>query len=228
MLKKLASLLFEEEEEVIEEELDQKPVPKKVAKPLVKEKVKEVEPSVIATMNPIKEEIKKVELPRVEEVIEDTKVEQLLQTKKPDFGIEASQPVRPIVEVKPKKAEKAIYEFHPVISPIFGVEESRRTPIQKPIVEVNKHVKRSRINTVISPIYGDLEKTKEEPKTKPRRFVPHDPIETMDLPKIKAENYSLDDLLNPIKAEEETLFVAETTTEIEEGLHQISLFDDVK
>jgi len=52
MLKKLASLLFEEEEEVIEEELDQKPVPKKVAKPLVKEKVKDVEPSVIATMNP--------------------------------------------------------------------------------------------------------------------------------------------------------------------------------
>ena len=121
MLKKLASLLFEEEEEVIEEELDQKPVPKKVAKSLVKEKVKEVEPSVIATMNPIKEEIKKVELPRVVEVIEDTKVEQLLQTKKPDFGIEASQPVKPIVEAKPKKAEKAIYEFRPVISPIFGV-----------------------------------------------------------------------------------------------------------
>ena len=43
MLKKLASLLFEEEEEVIEEELDQKPVPKKVTKPLVKEKVKDVD-----------------------------------------------------------------------------------------------------------------------------------------------------------------------------------------
>jgi hypothetical protein len=228
MLKKLASLLFEEEEEVIEEELDPKPIPKKVAKPLVKEKVRELEPSAIASMNPVKEEVKKEELPRFEEVLPDTKVEQLLQTKKPEFGIEASQPVRPVVEVKPKKVEKSIYEFRPVISPIFGVEESRRTPIQKPIVEVNKHVKRSRINTVISPIYGDLEKSKEEVKAKPKRFVPHDPIETMDLPKIKAENYSLDDLLHPIKAEEETLFVSEATTEIEEGLHQISLFDDVK
>ncbi len=228
MLKKLASLLFEEEEEVIEEELDPKPIPKKVTKLPFKEKVEEVKPSVIAAMNPVKEEIKKEELPRVEEVMIDTKVEQLLQTKKPEFGIEASQPVKTSVESKPKKIEKTIYEFHPVISPIFGVEESRRTPIHKPIVEVNKHVKRSRINTVISPIYGDLEKSKEEPKAKPKRFVPHDPIETMDLPKIKAENYSLDDLLNPIKAEEETLFVNETSAEVEEGLHQISLFDDVK
>lgn len=228
MLKKLATLLFEEEEEVIEEELDPKPIPKKVAKPLVKEKVREVEPSAIASMNPVKEEVKKEDLPRVEEIVPDTKVEQLLQTKKSDFGIEASQPVKPLVEAKPKKVEKSIYEFRPVISPIFGVEESRRTPIQKPIVEVNKHVKRSRINTVISPIYGDLEKSKEEPKAKPKRFVPHDPIETMDLPKIKAENYSLDDLLHPIKAEEETLFVSEPTSEAEEGLHQISLFDDVK
>ena len=228
MLEKLVSLLFEEEEEVIEEELEQKPTSKKVAKALVKEKLAESKPSVIASMNPVKVEIKKEELPSIEDVIVETKVEQLLQTKKPEFGIEASQAVRPIVEAKPKKAEKAIYEFRPVMSPIFGVEESRRTPIQKPIVEVNKHVKRSRINTIISPIYGDLEKMKEEPKSKSKRFIPHDPIASMDLPKFKMENYSLDDLLNPIKAQEETLFVSEPSTEVEEGLHQISLFDDVK
>lgn len=226
MLKKLASLLFEEEEEVIEEELDVKPSPPKPNKQKTKETVKVQEPSLIASMNPPKEEVIKEVIPVVKEVIVETKVEQLLETKKSDFGIEASAPVKAYVEVKPKKVEKSIYEFRPVISPIFGVEESRRQPIHKPIVEVSKHVKRSRINTIISPIYGDLEKEKEEPKVKQRRFVPHNPIETMDLPKIKAENYSLDDLLHPIKAEEEELLVNETV--LDEGLHQISLFDDVK
>ena len=225
MLKKLASLLFEEEEEIVEEELNVKEEPVKKDK------------SLISTMNP-----KPVEKP-VEKIIEEPvfldedpievkPVEEIIRPSKPEFGIAFDEPT-PVRE-KPKVVkEKPIYEFKPVISPMFGVSESKKAQAVRPANNPPQSVKKSRINTVISPFYGDLESRKEG--NSPKIIQPiskHDPLiedVSRDLPKYKAKNYSLDDLLSPIKPQDDVPLFHETFKDEEDELsHQISLFDDLK
>lgn len=225
MLKKLASLLFEEEEEIVEEELSVK------EEPIKKEK------SLISTMNPKPVE-KVVEKPieqavyLEEEKIEVKAVEEIIKPVKTDFGIAFDEP-SPIKE-KPKPIkEKPIYEFNPVISPMFGVSESKKNQAVRQAVNPPQALKKSRINTVISPFYGDIENKKSvmTPKVTQPVFK-HDPLiedASADLPKYKAENYSLDDLLSPIKPQDDIPLIHESIKDEEDELaHQISLFDDLK
>lgn len=226
MLKKLASLLFEEEEEIVEEELN------------VKEEPVKKEKSLITSMNPkpIEKPIEKVivePVPVLQEVeIEHKAVEEIIKPVKPEFGIAFDEPT-PLRE-KPKVVkEKPIYEFKPVISPMFGVSESKKAQAVRPTVNPPQSVKKSRINTVISPFYGDVENKKEvsSPKVSQPSYKFDPLIEDVsrDLPKYKAENYSLDDLLSPIKPQDDTPMVHEVFKDEEDELsHQISLFDDLK
>lgn len=241
MLKKLVSLLFEEEEEIIEEELSVKEEPIKKEKPLntslsskTLDESNKKDKSYISSMNP--KPIEKVlEEPvyvkeRIE--IEHKAVEEIIKPVKPEFGIAFDEPT-PVRE-KPKVVkEKPIYEFKPVISPMFGVSESKKAQAVRPANNPPQSVKKSRINTVISPFYGDLESRKEG--NSPKIIQPiskHDPLiedVSRDLPKYKAENYSLDDLLSPIKPQDDVPLVHETFKDEEDELsHQISLFDDLK
>lgn len=224
MLKKLASLLFEEEEEVVEEELSVK------EEPIKKEK------SLITSMNPkaIEKPIERVIEEPVyvqEEEIEHKAVEEIIKPVKSEFGIAFDEPT-PVRE-KPKVVkEKPIYEFKPVISPMFGVSESKKAQAVRPANNPPQSVKKSRINTVISPFYGDIENKKDVSTPKFHQPVLKDPlIEDMsrELPKYKAENYSLDDLLSPIKPQDDVPMVHEVLKDEEDELsHQISLFDDLK
>lgn len=226
MLKKLASLLFEEEEEIVEEELN------------VKEQPVKKEKSLITSMNPkpIEKPIEKVivePVPILKEVeIEHKAVEEIIKPVKSEFGIAFDEPT-PLRE-KPKVVkEKPIYEFKPVISPMFGVSESKKAQAVRPTVNPPQSVKKSRINTVISPFYGDVENKKEvsSPKmSQPSyKFDPLIEDVSRDLPKYKAENYSLDDLLSPIKPQDDVPMVHEVFKDEEDELsHQISLFDDLK
>lgn len=238
MLKKLASLLFEEEEEIVEEELtvkeetikkDKSFTSKPVEDPIKKEK------SYISSMNP--KPIEKVEEEPIfineETEIEHKAVEEIIKPVKSEFGIAFDEPT-PLRE-KPKVIkEKPIYEFKPVISPMFGVSESKKAQAVRPVNNPPQSVKKSRINTVISPFYGDLENKKEV--SSPKIIQPtykYDPLiedVSRDLPKYKAENYSLDDLLSPIKPQDDDVpLVHETLKDEEDELsHQISLFDDLK
>lgn len=240
MFKKLASLLFEEEEEVIEEELATK---EKVVKPerisispILKEKPVKTERSLISSMNPkpvdeIKEEV--IVQEEVKEV-EHKAVEDIIKPNKPEFGIAFSDPL--VSKEKPRALkEKPIYEFNPVISPMFGVSESKRSQPIRQSINPPQSVKRSRINTVISPIYGDVENKKTTVTTSTHAFqqsIKHDPfieVENRELPKFKTENYSLDDLLSPIKPQDELSPVLESLKEDDDELaHQFSLFDEVK
>jgi len=190
MLKKLASLLFEEEEEIVEEELS------------VKEEPVKKEKSLITSMNPkpIEKPIEKVieEPVYVQEVeIEHKAVEEIIKPVKSEFGIAFDEPT-PVRE-KPKVVkEKPIYEFKPVISPMFGVSESKKAQAVRPANNPPQSVKKSRINTVISPFYGDIENRKDVSTPKVHQPVLRDPLiedVTRDLPKYKAENYSLEWLL---------------------------------
>jgi len=224
MLKKLASLLFEEEEEIVEEELS------------VKEEPVKKEKSLITSMNPkpIEKPIEKVieEPVYVQEVeIEHKAVEEIIKPVKSEFGIAFDEPT-PVRE-KPKVVkEKPIYEFKPVISPMFGVSESKKAQAVRPANNPPQSVKKSRINTVISPFYGDIENRKDVSTPKVHQPVLRDPLiedVTRDLPKYKAENYSLDDLLSPIKPQDDVPMVNEAFKDEEDELsHQISLFDDLK
>ena len=244
MLKKLVSLLFEEEEEVIEEELSVKEKPVKQERSfisnIIKEKPIKVERSLIASMNPNPiEEVRETVI--IEEVIkneiEDIKheaVEDIIKPVKPEFGIAFNEPS--LIKEKPKVIkEKPIYEFNPVISPMFGVSESKRSQPIRQVINPPQAVKRSRINTVISPIYGDVEKRKEESAKPTKLTLPvykHDPFieeSKHDLPKFKSENYSLDDLLSPLKPQDEMPNVHESIRDEEDELaHQFNLFDDMK
>ena len=224
MLKKLASLLFEEEEEVVEEELSVK------EEPIKKEK------SLITSMNPkpIEKPIERVIEEPVyvqEEEIEHKAVEEIIKPVKSEFGIAFDEPT-PVRE-KPKVVkEKPIYEFKPVISPMFGVSESKKAQAVRPANNPPQSVKKSRINTVISPFYGDIENKKDVSTPKFHQPVLKDPLiedVSRELPKYKAENYSLDDLLSPIKPQDDVPMVHEVLKDEEDELsHQISLFDDLK
>ncbi len=224
MLKKLASVLFEEEEEVVEEELSVK------EEPIKKEK------SLITSMNPkpIEKPVEKVVEEPVyvqEEEIEHQAVEEIIKPVKSEFGIAFDEPT-PVRE-KPKVVkEKPIYEFKPVISPMFGVSESKKAQAVRPANNPPQSMKKSRINTVISPFYGDIENRKDVSTPKVHQPVLRDPLiedVTRDLPKYKAENYSLDDLLSPIKPQDDVPMVHEVLKDEEDELsHQISLFDDLK
>jgi hypothetical protein len=144
---------FEEDEEIIEE------VDEKVEKPKVKK-------SVIASMNPElkpSQEVKKAspvqsfEEDEIEEILEEKEVE-IKEVKR--FGISVDDTVK---KVEPKKEERTeikakVYEFHPVISPMFGETATKHKEVEPRIQqEAPATLPRSIINTVISPIYGDLE-----------------------------------------------------------------------
>lgn len=219
MLKKLASLLFEEEEEVVEEEVNVK-APER-HKPFSAPK--------------------KTEAPRKEP--EDIIVPLTEEKVRSNFGIEADDPddgdsaplikQEPIKKVKPLPKQE-IYDFHPVISPIFGVSEStKKDTSPRAIPDATPILPRSRINTVISPIYGDMEATTEIKHIS----IPDKPKTTKDekvvvSPKVEFENFDLDALLNTLNDENdeplEPLKPQKPMSAEEAEAHQFSLFDELK
>lgn len=240
MFKKLASLLFEEEEEILEEEpAPVKPEPK--PKPLKPEP----KPKPVLSPEPVKKGQDEPVVPLSEEKIRN------------NFGIEADDPdegdtaplaikAEPFKPAKPVKAaspepKPVLYEFHPVLSPMFGVSEtSKKDSTRKAIPEATPILPKSRINTVISPIYGDMEATAEVkhinlPETQKPAQTQVEP-EPLAKPapgvKVAFDNFDLDALLNTLNDEtDEPLPSAETLPDIQPDdseAHQFSLFDDLK
>lgn len=147
MLKKLASLLFEEEEV---EEPAPKPVKKKAPEPVVEE------PAPLPTPSRSFEAIAADEpQPTTDIVHRDEPVLSKPVSREP---ILADAP-KPVVS-KPIQSN-APYEFRPLISPIFGVSEHEQT--HRPAFVATAEVQNdSHLQTVISPYYGAIHK---DPKT---------------------------------------------------------------
>ncbi len=251
MWKKLQSLLFEEEDEIIEEIDDEI----ETEKPPVKK-------SVIAQMNPelsntkeeklveaVKEELNETDA--IEDLLIEDEVKEIVETKR--FGLSADD-----VEVKKVKQQvneplKKVYEFHPVISPMFGATESKHPESEPRVIqEAHATLPRSVINTVISPIYGDLEVKKqkevfreEKIEITPEKVKISEPIEEVvhfdaiveettnqrfeeflneeevETKKTVYEDMNLDDLLGAHKEESVKLDQID-----DEDAHQFSLFDE--
>lgn len=236
MWKKLQSLLFEEEDEIEIEE---------------KEEIKEnpSKSSVIAQMNPNLANEKSDNLKI--EAIEDNELNDFLD-ESPNIEIKPKSFGISIDDQKPKEKEvfnyRSIYEFHPVISPMFGETESKVKNTEPRIVtEAPQTLPRSVINTVISPIYGDLE-MKRQPLVSAndktvfsnaikleRRFDEiEEPIDKISFKTTKSsdkleeksvefEHFNLEDLMGTTqeRAVEEKVDLSE-----DDDAHQFSLFDE--
>lgn len=142
MIKKLMSLIFEEE---VVDEVEEEPVPVRrsnPAKPAVKPEAK---PAV-----PLPQEVKAVYLDTRKEKEKEPAVKKEPSSKLGKMTIAEDKPVKK----KPVRVEpKEDYEFTPVISPIFGVLGEKSQPAKTPAAKKVSPVKSS-LGTVISPIYG--------------------------------------------------------------------------
>ncbi len=221
MLKKLASLLFEEEEEVQVQELDE---------------VIEAEPkaSLIAAMNP-EPQTKSIEIQKLDLSLEP---EPLAQPKSSFIHTDAPIEAEPI----------HTYEFRPVMSPMFGVSDRDRQKVVKKPVEVRPQpTPSSRINTIISPIYGDLKQ--EDMRVEVDKSGLKIAYESQEIDEIELEEMDISRIIHapkeelktqpiPAASKPENLSVVtedvdDVTLELEESddlldneAHQFSLFDE--
>jgi len=226
MFKKLASLLFEEEEipEEEEEKID------------LKRAKKQPEPIKTEVRVPVMEEPQ--EKPRkrsIEDIIVDEpapRSQEAFRSAPIDEKKESVRPSEPaFIDRRPDYA-KEVYEFKPVISPMFGIAESEKEHIRPTFVQTAEVKNDSHLQTVISPYYGAIHKDMKTGPTRPAQIViePAAPVkakvseyvEETKTPVI--ENISLEELIqpNPIPhAQEEP-----KPEEKAEDMTQFSLFGD--
>ena len=180
MLKKLQNLLFEdddEDEDDIEEE--EAPAPRSVKKPA--ERKPEPVPEHRETVQPAqKPSIQRIDVTQQVPTVNDRAAEKPVQgsvfrqeqpkpaEKKPSIGItvdekpKASVKKRAVPQKKPEKKEekkdtRQNYQFRPVISPIFGVDEKDMNALKNTTSRINnveKEKKDPNISPIISPMYG--------------------------------------------------------------------------
>lgn len=197
MWKKLASLFFEEEEEVVEEEIKET---KKVELPplAVNVEKKSVRIDLETTAKPYEPVRSGMtgELPVIKE------------TPKPATRIDLS-PEPQIKQRRSVNENNVVYEFQPVISPIFGVSEKDKKTVVVQNVAPQQPIRHSSLQTIISPIYGVAKKDEKHETVLEPEF-----IVAPSNPTIEIKNLSLDELLH------------EETVEKEKTLEQFSLFEE--
>lgn len=197
MWKKLASLFFEEEEEVVEEEIKET---KKVELPplAVNVEKKSVRIDLETTTKPYEPVRSGMtgELPVIKE------------TPKPATRIDLS-PEPQIKQRRSVNENNVVYEFQPVISPIFGVSEKDKKTVVVQNVAPQQPIRHSSLQTIISPIYGVAKKDEKHETVLEPEF-----IVAPSNPTIEIKNLSLDELLH------------EETVEKEKTLEQFSLFEE--
>lgn len=286
MLKKLQSLLFEEEEEIIETEndytgetasipLDKVEEAKVVAEASAKESVVVVDDT---------DQIKRVDaeeamsIPNVEEStnhtqkmqridvtqatpvqIESPKVEvEVKPEKQKTLGIMAddnyeiderrAQKKKPSTKPSKKKERepKSTYQFQPVISPIFGVDEKDLNALKNTtnrISESEKSRSEGNVTPIISPMYGrseldvpssiqnTVEKSnyQEQFRVTAEKKAAEEEVPAFSLDDILSgrddEVPTLDDFIVPTPEDNDSLFPDLWSTELEDAEDSTSIID---
>jgi len=228
MFKKLASLLFEEEdvnEEPVEEKVDLLQIKKTIeiknapAESLLKAPLNTLKKS--SFENITADETK----PSTDDFNSSTKVDK-------EASFRSSEPIS---ATKKPGAPKDVYEFKPVISPMFGIAESEKEHLRPTFVQAVEVKNDSHLQTVISPYYGAIHKdlkTTGPAYSHPVSLEPS-PIkakvaEYVEEPKpVVIENISLEALIQPKPIEEQTMSIPETAPiEADEDITQFSLFGE--
>lgn len=229
MLKKLQNLLFEDDEDDYlddeePEEAEQpaavrpvRPAPEQV-RPVEQPQPQQEEPVQTAEQPHMNRIDVTGFMPVQEAKPEQPAVQQPVKEEKKTLGITADgykAPEKPkaVRTVKParaktqkpakKPAQKAVYEFQPVISPIFGVDEKDLTALKtttRKVAQISAQAEDDgNITPVISPIYGSTQKNTamEEPEEEVRTSVPETPAkQTAPAPaEDEIPEFSLDDIL---------------------------------
>ena len=224
MLNKLSKLLFEDDDDDYfddDDEVVESPVkvsnPVKIApkKAIVEEPVNMPEP-------PMPEELVQEAAPKkvtridvTNEIPTATKVQETPKPKK-TLGITVDEEVKKPVstpkvvkpttskKAKPKKpvAKSSGYDFKPVISPIFGVDEKDLNALKtttKKVATVTEEPEEGNITPVISPIYGSTMKSEVayEPtsETPTSQEAPKPVVEKNTQVEEPVPEFSLDDIL---------------------------------
>ncbi len=172
MLKKLQNLLFEEDEDIEDEEDEVVEQPRQVKKeePVFVQPKVETTPveQPVVERTPVQET--KAAAPSFDSLFKEEKKEEVVEkpvkklgitldeTPKPTSAV-AAEPAKPVVKKKPKPTPTVTsgYQFKPVISPIFGVDEKDLTAVKntaRKYSATEKIKSDSNVTPIISPMYG--------------------------------------------------------------------------
>jgi hypothetical protein len=236
MFKKLASLLFEEEE--IPEEKEEEKVDlrkgKKQSEPLLTKT--QVDPS------PLKQEtLEKTKKSSFENIVVDERPVDLQS----DFQVPLNkEQIEPESVSEPRFMDRKpvvsqdVYEFKPVISPMFGVAESEKEHVRPTFVQTAEVKNDSHLQTVISPYYGAIHKdmkTGPEYQKSPASMEPTQ-ITTKakvaqyveEAKPVEIKNISLEELIapNPLPKTQNVSSEEAVSLENPEDVTQFSLFGE--
>ena len=242
MLKKLQNLLFEDDDEFVEDNTEAEqvsasapvtsavqpqvtPVEETAQIPVQPEPVSEIPPVPTTPVEP--EPVKTSSVFLDNEPKKSTMINLDDEDSKP---VEKKPAVKPEVkreEVKPSKE----YRFNPVISPIFGIDEKDMDAVKtttSKLTEKEKAKFEKNVTPILSPMYGIAVEKPVKPVVKVEESVVTETVkksEPVKIPSPTVEDeipeFSLDDILNTRdqepKQEDDDLFGSTVTSEFDFG-----------
>ncbi len=228
MFKKLVSLLFEEE--VVEEPVENKEELSRIKKQT--EPIRKVPDPVYVEPEPI-EKPKRSSFENI--VVDDSGKNPPSKSFDENDRSESVRSSEPAFFDRKPNPTKDVYEFKPVISPMFGVKESEKEHIRPSFVQTAEVKNDSHLQTVISPYYGAIHKDKKTGPALSSGPVSMEPTPfkakvaeyVEEVKPVIIDNISLEDLIKPqdIKSEVNETTVEEPT-EVIEDITQFSLFGE--
>lgn len=242
MLKKLQNLLFEDDDEFVEDNTEAEQVSASApVKPAVQPQVTPVEKTAQIPVQP--EPVSEIPpVPTIPVEPAPVKTSSVFLDNEPkkstmiNLDDEDSKPVekKPAVksevkreEVKPSKE----YRFNPVISPIFGIDEKDMDAVKtttSKLTEKEKAKFEKNVTPILSPMYGIAVEKPVKPVVKVEESVMTETVKKSEPVKIPSPTiedeipeFSLDDILSTRdqepKQEEDDLFGSTATSEFDFG-----------
>ena len=242
MLKKLQNLLFEDDDEFVEDNTEAEQVSASApVKPAVQPQVTPVEETAQIPVQP--EPVSEIPpVPTIPVEPAPVKTSSVFLDNEPkkstmiNLDDENSKPVekKPVAksevkreEVKPSKE----YRFNPVISPIFGIDEKDMDAVKtttSKLTEKEKAKFEKNVTPILSPMYGIAVEKPVKPVVKVEESVMTETVKKSEPVKIPSPTiedeipeFSLDDILSTRdqepKQEEDDLFGSTATSEFDFG-----------
>lgn len=242
MLKKLQNLLFEDDDEFVEDNTEVEQVSASApVKPAVQPQVTPVEETAQISVQP--EPVSEIPpVPTIPVEPAPVKTSSVFLDNEPkkstmiNLDDEDSKPVekKPVAksevkreEVKPSKE----YRFNPVISPIFGIDEKDMDAVKtttSKLTEKEKAKFEKNVTPILSPMYGIAVEKPVKPVVKVEESVMTETVKKSEPVKIPSPTiedeipeFSLDDILSTRdqepKQEEDDLFGSTATSEFDFG-----------
>ena len=242
MLKKLQNLLFEDDDEFVEDNTEAEQVSASApVKPAVQPQVTPVEETAQIPVQPEPvSEIPPVPTTPVEP--EPVKTSSVFLDNEPkkstmiNLDDEDSKPVEKKPAIKPEVKREEVkpskeYRFNPVISPIFGIDEKDMDAVKtttSKLTEKEKAKFEKNVTPILSPMYGIAIEKPVKPVVKVEESVVTETVkksEPVKIPSPTVEDeipeFSLDDILNTRdqepKQEDDDLFGSTATSEFDFG-----------